>query len=217
MSLPTVVWSVLLAIYVGFFAWYTSFGGPLTDEEIAHYVGILQERGRPPDQIAALRDFLESDTGDDFVMVNVIEMREPPQQIEGVAPGESAQQVLDRYMAYMYPALFSRACHPVLFGQAAAVALDVWGIENAEHWSTAGMMRYRSRRDLMDIATNPAFSGPHGFKIASMSKTLAFPIDPWMQLGDPRLVLGLLLLVVGLVVHGFAGHRRARRRAAAQA
>ncbi len=213
MSLPTVVWSVLLVLYLAFFAWYTSFGGPLSDDEIAHYVGILQERGRSADEIAGLRDFLASDTGDDFAMVNVIEMREPPLQIEGVSPGESAQQVLDRYMTYMYPALFSRACHPVVFGQAAAVALDAFGIEGARQWSTGAVMRYRSRRDMMEIATNPAFGDSHEFKIASMKKTVAFPIDPWMHLGDPRLVLGLLLLVVGLLVHGFEGHRRATRRA----
>jgi hypothetical protein len=150
-------------------------------------------------------------------MVNVIEMRNPPTQIEGVAPGDTASEVMGRYMEYMYPALFSRACHPVLYGEAAAAALDVWGIEGAERWTTAGMMRYRSRRDMLDIASNPAFQGPHEFKLAAMNKTIAFPVDPWFHLGDPRLVLGLLGLVIGLLVHGFEGHRRARRRTAATA
>jgi hypothetical protein len=61
-------------------------------------------------------------------------------------------------------------------GAAAAPALDVWGIEGAERWDQAGLMRYRSRRDLMEIASNPAFQGPHEFKIAAMNKTVAFPI-----------------------------------------
>jgi hypothetical protein len=145
-----------------------------------------------------MRDFLAADTGDDFVMVNVIEMREPPTRVEGVGENESASEVLARYMEYMWPALLRRACHPVLMGAAAAPALDVWGIEGAERWDQAGLMRYRSRRDLMEIASNPAFQGPHEFKIAAMNKTVAFPIDPWFQLGDPRLVLGLLALVLGL-------------------
>ena len=49
----------------------------------------------------------------------------------------------------------------------------------------------------MEIATNPEFSGSHEFKVAAMRKTIAFPIDPWMQLGDPRLVLALLLGLIG--------------------
>lgn len=214
MTLPSITWTILAVLYLAFTSWYTSCGGPLMPEEIEGYVTLLQERGASLEEIAPLRAFLESDTGDDFVMVNAIELRNPPLQVEGVEPGETAEEVLSKYMAYMFPALFSRACHPVVFGQVAAVALDVWGIEDAERWTTAGLIRYRSRRDLMDIATNPAFQGRHEFKIAAMTKTVAFPIDPWIQLGDPRLVLGLLLAVIGLLVHGFAGHSRAKSRAA---
>ncbi len=29
-------------------------------------------------------------------------------------------------------------------------ALDLWGIEGAEQWSMGGLVRYRSRRDLME-------------------------------------------------------------------
>jgi hypothetical protein len=110
-------------------------------------------------------------------------------------------------MAYMWPALLTRACHPVLFGAAAADALEVWGIDNARAWGQAGLMRYRSRRDLMDIATNPAFRGPHEFKIAAMAKTIAFPVDPWMQAGDPRLILAMALLILALVADRFARPR----------
>jgi hypothetical protein len=195
---PSRIWVVLAALYAAFFAWYTSFAGPLSEDEIARYVSIMSERGRTAEEIARLRKFLEEDTGDDFVMVNAIELREPPTMVEGVRPGESASEVLGRYMEYMWPALLLRACHPVLAGAAAAPALDVWGLEGAETWSQAGMMRYRSRRDLMEIATNPEFRGRHDFKLAAMLKTVAFPIDPWFQLGDPRLVLGLFLLVIGL-------------------
>jgi hypothetical protein len=212
MSLPSIVWSVLLVLYLTFFGWYTSFAGPLSSDEIEHYVSRMREGGRSEARIAEIRSFLEGDTGDDFVMVNVIEMRDVPSQVEGVEPGETSQQVLDKYMEYMLPALLRRACHPVLFGQAAATSLDVWGIEGAERWTTAGMMRYRSRRDMLEIASNPQFGGRHEFKLAAMHKTLAFPIDPWVQLGDPRLMLGLTSLVVGLLVHGFEGHRRATRR-----
>ena len=58
-------------------------------------------------------------------------------------------------------------------------------------------MRYRSRRDMMEITVNPAFRGSHDFKIAAMAKTIAFPVDPWFQLGDPRLVLALLFGLIG--------------------
>jgi hypothetical protein len=206
------IWLTLIALYGAFFSWYTSFGGPLTDEEISTYMTMLEDRQPTPspERLAMMRKFMEEDTGDDFVMINVIDMYDTPLQIEGVEPGESSNEVLAKYMAYMIPALFARACHPVIYGQAAAEAMDVMNAEGMEHWTTGAGMRYRSRRDVLEISSNPAFAGSHEFKIAAMAKTIAFPIDPWLQLGDPRLVLALLLGVIGCGL----GWREAVRRVA---
>ena len=35
-------------------------------------------------------------------------------------------------------------------------------------WPVGAGMRYRSRRDLLEIATNPAFAGRHEFKVAAI-------------------------------------------------
>lgn len=192
-------WLILIGIFGLFFGWYTSFGGPLSEEEIALYLARLESREpKPsPEALARVRRFMEEDTGDDFVMLNVIDMYDTPLPIEGVEPGESSDAVLARYMAYMTPALFARACHPVLFGRAANTAMDLMNADGMERWTTGAGMRYRSRRDMFDIATNPAFAGAHEFKVAAMAKTIAFPIDPWFQLGDPRLVLALALGLIG--------------------
>lgn len=193
------IWLVLAILYAAFFSWYTSFGGPLSDEEIDRYVTLIAEREDPPppERLERLRRFLEEDTGDDFVMVNVIDMYDEPLPIEGVEPGETSEQVMDKYMAYMIPALVSRASHPVLYGTAANSAMDLMNADGMEKWTTGAGMRYRSRRDMMEITVNPAFRGSHDFKIAAMAKTIAFPVDPWFQLGDPRLVLALLFGLIG--------------------
>ena len=195
---PPIAWLMLLLAWLAFFSWYTSFEGPLTEAEIARVLERAQARGATEAEFNRMRQFLESDTGDDFVMVNIIEMNDPPPKMDGVPEDASAQDLLDVYMAHMYPELFKRASHPVLFGQATAAALDIWGLEGADKWTTAGMMRYRSRRDLLEIAGNPEFQGPHQYKIAAMNKTLAFPADPWMHGGDPRLLLALVLIIAGL-------------------
>ena len=194
-------WAVCTGLYALFFSWYTSFGGPLTDAEIDGYMSHFEQRGAAPERLAMMRRFMEEDTGDDFVMVNVIHMYDTPMQIAGVEPGDSSDDVLNKYMQYMYPALFARASHPVLFGSAANVAMDLMNAPGMAQWTRGAAMRYRSRRDLLDITTNPAFSGSHEFKVAAMERTIAFPIDPWFHLGDPRLLLGLLL---GLIACGLS-------------
>lgn len=196
---PKVVWLTLIVLYAAFFGWYTSFKGPMTAEEVDALISRAEAAGRPPERLTVLREFLEADTGDDFIMVNVIEMNDPPPEVPGAEPNATADDLMSRYMEYMWPELLKRASHPVVMGTSAAPAMDIWGIENAEDWSSVGLVRYRSRRDLVEVGMNPAFLGPHEFKIAAMRKTIAFPADPWYQLGDPRVVLALCLLVLGLL------------------
>jgi hypothetical protein len=206
------IWLGLGLLYAAFFGWYTSFGGPLSEAEIARYLSLLEARDPPPDAegLAVLEAFMRSDTGDDFAMVNVIQMRETPQPVPGVAPGERSDAVLGRYMAHMYPALLARASHPVLYGEAASPALDLLGAPGMERWTRGAAIRYRSRRDLMDIVSNPEFFGAHDFKLAAMQKTIAFPIDPWLQPGDPRLLAGLVLGLVGCALSWRAAARSSR-------
>lgn len=184
------LWSILAALYLGFRLWYDGGGGPLTPEEVQHYVAILEERGTAPAGIENLREFLASDTGSDFVMANFIHLQDQP----------DAQTELDRYMAHMYPAMFARAGHPVFAGPVVAGAVDLWGIENAEHWTMVGLVRYRSRRDLIEIATAPAFRDAHQFKNRSMEKTIAIPVEPFLQLGSPRWLVAGALVTLGALL-----------------
>ena len=198
---PARVWGVLALLYVLFFGWYTSFGGPLTDEEIAHYTAVLEARGGDPARLAVFDHFMRTDTGDDFAMFNAIELRESPERIEGVLPGETSEEVLARYSRPFMAKAMRAAAHPVLLGSAASPAVDIWGIEGADDWTMGGLVRYRSRRDLMKQIESIRDDGIHDFKIAAMAKTVAYPLDPWFQLGDPRLVLALVLTILGLSFH----------------
>ena len=101
MSLPTSLAGrfclALFLVYVVFFCWYTSFGGPLTEEEIAHYKGVVTQVAEAqgnPERVAVWEEFMRGDTGDDFVMINVIDMRDTPLQIQGVEPGETNDEVI---------------------------------------------------------------------------------------------------------------------------
>ena len=192
------IWLSSGLLYVLFFSWYTSFGGPLTEEEIGKYLEHFDQRGVQPEQRIMLERFMRADTGDDFVVLNAIDLYETPLQIEGVEPDDSSSDVLDKYMEFMWPELIKRASHPIWMGESASKAMDLMNADGMETWTRAAGMRYRSRRDLVEIGSNPEFSGSHAYKVAAMSKTIAFPIDPWFQLGDPRIMLALILMLVGL-------------------
>jgi hypothetical protein len=192
------VWLGLAVVYGAFTGWYTSWSGALAPEEVDAYIARLAEKGAKGERLELWRHFLATDTGDDFAMLNAIDLRDAPLPVDGVPPGESAQQMLDRYTEPFLGKALARASHPVMIGTAASDALDVWGIEGADHWTTGGLVRYRSRRDLIELALAALGSDVHRYKIAAIEKTIAFPLDPWFQLGDPRLVLALVFAIVGL-------------------
>lgn len=203
------IWLAAAVLYGAFWLWYYAPGSALTAEEVEEAVRVIGERAGAEDR-AALREFLEADDGGDFVMVNAIELRDPPGVVEGEPPAASAGEMLDRYMAYMWPELLKRACHPVVAGRAVAPALDIWGIEGGERWSQAGLMRYRSRRDLLEIALNDAFRDSHRFKVAAMAKTIAFPISPFVVFGGVPLVVLLAIVAIAALLHLLLATRRGR-------
>ena len=210
MSTRTKLWLVPALLYAAFFYWYTDFGGPLSDSEADHFVATMKTNGSDPEVIAFIEKFARQDSGRQFLMVNNIDMNENPPEVEGAEPGESASDLMARYMEHMIPALLSRACHPVLMGSAVYPAMDLVGIAGAENWDQAALFRYRSRRAFLEIVTNPAFKGKHHFKTAALDKTIAYPIETDLYLGDPRLLLGLILLAATALIDSLRMSKKAR-------
>ena len=205
-------WFILIFIYCTFFVWYTDLGGKLDSDEIATYLVKMQdnreavgffspaEKVKAKEQGAIIEEFMREDSGRQFFVVNNIDMSENPQDVEGAQPGEDADQLMGRYMEHMYAELFKRASHPVFLGSAVSTAIDIVGIENAESWDSAALMRYKSRRAFMEIVSNPKMLGKHEFKIAALNKTIAYPVETVVYLSDPRLLLGLILIIIGLII-----------------
>jgi hypothetical protein len=205
------LWLVTAVIYAAFFLWYTDLGGPLGEDEVAELVANMTASGADPEFISFLEKFAREDSGRQFLMLNSIDYNEDPPDVEGAEPGESAEQLMGRYMAHMLPAMLSRASHPVIVGPAVYTSMDVVGIEGAENWDMGAFMRYRSRRSFLEIVTNPEFAGEHHFKVAALDKTIAFPVEPRFYLGDLRLLFALVLLALTALVDSWLMSRKVTR------
>jgi hypothetical protein len=204
------VWISLLVIYSSFFIWYIDIGGKLSDEEIQYYADKFESNalkdGRvlEPRIMELLQKFMEEDSGKQFLMVNVIDMSENPTFPDGTVSEESADNLMNEYMEHMYGEILKRASHPVFMGSSVNNSMDLVGIENAEVWETAALFRYKSRRAFLEIVTHPDMNSKHKYKIAALEKTIAFPVETQLYLGDPRLLLGLIFLIIGLLVRPIA-------------
>jgi hypothetical protein len=202
---PLWIWAGALVLYGLFASWYNNWHQPLRADEIEHYIDRFQtlgEDGSPaPERLAAVRKFLEADDGGEFFMVNLVRLKPGKVAVPGSDEELPAPQVLRKYTGYFMPALLRRAGHPAFFARGAGGYVESWGVEPDPGWSFAGMIRYRSRRDMMELATDPAFDPAHGFKIAAIASTFAFPAAPGMVVLGPRIWVGLALGLVAALGH----------------
>lgn len=193
------IWIPLIATYLIFFVWYTNLSGPLSDQEIAAYKEMYEESNRDSNQWERAFKFMSEDDGKDFYMVNFLDSNESPRTMEATGEGATWEDLSAHYMAYMWPQLFKRASHPVFFSYVLNPALDIVAAQGMEEWDIVAIFRYRSRRDLFEIGLNPIFEERHEYKIESLDKTIAIPVEtPFIT--DLRLALFIFLLIFGLIV-----------------
>jgi len=188
----TAIWATAAIAYALFWGWYVGFKRKISPQEVedtmrlfdTHNFGTEQQRKH-------LHHFLTNDDGKDFVMVNLLHLKAPL--------GESRKK-LEAYQKIFLGALLRKAGHPVMMARAATGNIENVACGHADDWTAAGMVRYRSRRDFMDMLPATVGSEHHGLKLDSLEKTFAFPASPWFMFGGPRIVVAL---VIGLIAAGF--------------
>ena len=80
--------------------------------------------------------------------------------------------------------------------------VDSWNVEPDPGWTFMGYMRYRSRRDLVELVTVPDFFAAHPFKLAAIPKTFSFPTQPVLSTyAGPRVWVGLALALLAAITH----------------
>ncbi|HRD27935.1 MAG TPA: hypothetical protein PLO65_06515 [Caulobacter sp.] len=190
-------WVGALVVYLLFRAWYDNWRGPLTAAEVAAFMARVEAGpGAAHNDPAIVRAFLEADDGREFFMFNLVKIAtgEAPHPETG-APTPRAR-LMRRYTRTFIPALLARGGHPALAARKIAGYVDAWKVGPDPGWSIIGYMRYRSRRDMIAMATHPKFQGIHDFKIAGTAETFSFPTRPMlMLLAPPRLWVALVLLL----------------------
>jgi len=204
------IWLAAGAAYLAFRAWYDNWRGPLRTEEIEVYLKRLAVAGFSGDALGTLRVFLEEDDGREFIMLNLVRLNPEPAPHPETGEPTSASQLLRGYLGTFVPQLVRRAGHPLLQARKVGAYVDAWNVEPDPGWSFMGYVRYRSRRDLVELATVPDFLAAHPFKVAAMPNTFSFPTQPMLSLyAGPRVWVGLVLALIAALVHlaslAFAG------------
>ena len=191
-----ILWSCIGTVYFLFLIWNGLFTSPLSEQEIEKYTEILQQ-DYSDSEFQQMRSFMEEDDGKPVIMVNVIKTNDIPKTVNGKTFSSSEEALAD-YTSFVGPFLIKRGSYPIFNGTALMDAPEVWGIENAREWTTGSLVRYRSRRVMLELSTNPDFKKFHDGKVAGIEKTFAFPVSTDIHLVNLSLFVAMFLMVVGL-------------------
>lgn len=189
------IWIGAAVLYGGFRAWYDGRRRPLTPVEIDALLAKLE--GTPSAEVndlVALREFLEHDDGRDFMMLNLVKVNpsDSPHPVTGVPT--SARALMQEYIRGFLPIVVRHGGHPVMQAAKIGPYIDAWNVEPDPGWTMMGAVRYRSRRDMMKLATDPKFLAGHPFKVAALPATYSFPTAPGVMLvAGPRVWVALVL------------------------
>ena len=91
MATTTILLGVIGLLYALFWFWYTGRQRPLTQQEIDSYTSKLKAANTDEIVLTRIRNFMASDTGKGFVMVNLL-------QLQVTKPdAEPAAELLQKY------------------------------------------------------------------------------------------------------------------------
>jgi hypothetical protein len=161
--------------------------------------GRFEGTGNSPE---VLRAFLEADDGREFVMLNLVKAQ--MEQVEDPKTGHMVQgfDLLKRYSQRFMPVLFRNGGHPAMVGRKVGGYIDAWNTEADPDWTIFGLMRYRSRRDMIKLVTDPAFMEGHPDKLLGTLATFSFPTQRVLSLYlSPRITVALVLALIAALGH----------------
>ncbi|MEO1253354.1 MAG: hypothetical protein AAFY41_00530 [Bacteroidota bacterium] len=196
---PTILnWFFWSLLFFGFSWWHGSFEKPLSSDEITKYAEKIVALN-PDLTTADIQENLRRDKGEPIYMVNAIKYFDEPVDVQNLSKPISASEAVKPYNAFVGQFLIKRGSYPIFLGDAFGETAAKWGVEYEGEWSRAVVVRYRSIRTLLDLATHPDFSQKFKYKKAALESTIAYPTEA-------RLIAsGLSILVFFILLSGALG------------
>ena len=191
------IWILVPIVYAIFSFWYFNWRGPITSEEVdAFMVSFNQIEGSEHTDAEIFREFLEQDDGGEFVMLNLVQLHQA--EVDHPLSGEkmSASKLVGEYFGPFALALLKRGGHPVFQARTVGGNIDSWNADNNESFGLTGMMRYKSRRDLVELIVDPGFADAHIYKLAAIERTISYPTRIMMSTSIRPPITVLLVLVL---------------------
>lgn len=180
--------AVLGLLFLVFSTWYGGNGKPLTPEQGTELLRQLRASyadtsGGESGFADNIEDMIARDDGKEFYAVNL-------EQLKG---GEQAKEADRAYGRVVFPLLLKRGGHPVFVSYREGLMLGDYGSQV----DRVAVVRYRSLRDLINMAKDPAMIAGSHHKFNALDHTEVFITRPAITFMHIRLTVALILLLIG--------------------
>jgi len=203
---PWLIWGTALALYVLFRLWYDNWPRPLSQAEIDAFLSEVRGKYSGGNDPAVLRAFLEADDGKEFVMLNLVKIEQGMVTDPATGQPMEGRAAMRRYSDPFVRALLRKGGHPGMVGAKVGPYVDAWNVEADPGWSIFGLMRYRSRRDMLAMVRDPRFAEIHPYKLLGIPTTFSFPTQRQVSVYmGPRVWVALVLALAAALVQLMVG------------
>ena len=191
------IWGIALIFYLVFLGWHENWRGPLTESEIAAFTARAQSTGLSSEQLARFEIFMRDDDGGEFFMVNLVGFTEGPASHPETGAKVDARELVQSYFRPFAVKIFARGGYPAFSALTLSGYIEAWGVAENPGWDIANLMRYRSRRDLLMLASEEDFNDIHIYKRAAIASTFAIPAQSiGGALLSPRIWIALFIFLM---------------------
>jgi hypothetical protein len=202
---PVVATTIIsFAVLVSFFAWYQGGRSPLTMREQSAYmarVATLREFTQGYLDGAAINAFMATDDGRPFFVINLFKFRPHAAYADGRESTATGAKVFEQFSQAVIPVWLQRGTHPVFVTEPNA------SIKN--DWDLVSVVRYRSRRDYVEIITDAAFLEALPHRLAAAERNIRIQL-PGTIVPNPLVALFVALVSI-LAIVGFFQSRNRRQ------
>ena len=184
-----IAWAALIAVlFVTFSTWYGGATKPISAEEGQDLLAQIEQIFGNADEsergfITNIEQMIPRDDGREFYAVN----------LENLKDGPEAADADRAYAEIVLPLLLKRGGHPIFVSERVGLMLGQYG----NRVDRVAVIRYRSLRDMIDIALDPAMKEGEVHKFAALDHTEVFITRPTITFVQVRITFGLFLILLG--------------------
>ena len=175
--------------------WYQWGTQTLSPSDVDAYMAVIEAQTQKPGakhDLPALRKFLSEDDGKPVYTVNLYKFHDAAEYPDASGFSGTGKQAYDRFSNVMISLMAKRGSHPV-FG-------SNWVDQANSDWDRIVIVRYRSRRDLVDLFATDDFAEASLHKWASLREHERMLVQA-LHIPDGIYIIAMISIFIGIAIN----------------